>query len=113
MMEMVNKSIDAEWLAAYRYCMDCGKEVLDANGKGIGSAVSGRFGDRGSGSMCKPCNKAGDYDAKANAELRERLRAEGDTTDGLDDYENWRGRQQDADEYYFSTANDCLSDWRR
>jgi hypothetical protein len=54
----------------------------------------------------------GVYQAKANAEVREKLRAEGDTSDGVDDYENWRGRQKDADEYYFCKANDCLSDWR-
>jgi hypothetical protein len=102
----------AEWIVKYAKCLDCGVSVLDAEGELLMSCVHGRFGDRGFGSMCKPCNVAGDYDAKANAEVRERLLAEGKVGDFIDDYENWRGRQQDSDEYYFCKANDCLTDWR-
>jgi hypothetical protein len=103
--------VTAEWIATYKHCLDCGKEVRDADGKTTESGVQGRFGDR-HGSMCMPCYKAGDYQAKANAEVREKLIAEGKLGDGIDDYENWRGMQKDADEYYFCKANDCLSDWR-
>jgi hypothetical protein len=84
--------VTAEWIAMFRHCLDCGKEVRDADGKSTESAVQGRFGDR-RGSMCKPCYAAGDY--------------------GIDDYENWRGMQQDADDYAACKANDYATDWRR
>jgi hypothetical protein len=54
----------------------------------------------------------GVYQAKANAEVREKLIAEGKLGDGIDDYENWRGMQQDADDYAACKANDYATDWR-